>query len=179
MKLPLRKDISWDGKKYHGYVDLGNNGVVDDTLPVAKDALVFMVVSLNESWKVPYEYFFIDDLCGAERAKPVKVCIQRLHDVGVKVISLTCDGPSCHLSMLSTLGATLKPFNMIPYFPHPQNKKEKMYVLLDICHMLKLVRNTLGEGGILYDKDGGRSSGSICLSLSSSNAKKDSDLVTS
>ena len=34
----------WDGKKYHGYVDLGN-GVVDDTLPAAKDALVFMVVS--------------------------------------------------------------------------------------------------------------------------------------
>ncbi len=153
--MAIKNNISWDGKKYHGYVDLGN-GVVDDTLPAAKDALVFMVVSLNESWKVPCGYFFMDGLSGAERANLVKVCIQRLHDVGVKVISLTCDGPSCHLSMLSTLGATLKPSNMIPYFPHPQNKKEKIYVLLDICHMLKLVRNTLGEGGILYDKDGGK-----------------------
>ena len=154
-EMAIKKHISWDGKKYHGYVDLGN-GVVDDTLPAAKDALVFMVVSLNESWKVPCGYFFIDGLSGKERANLVKVCIQRLHDVGVKVTSLTCDGPSCHISMLTALGATLDPSNMVPYFLHPQDKNEKIYVLLDICHMLKLVRNTLGEGGILYDRDGGK-----------------------
>ena len=153
--MAIKKNIWWDGKKYHGYVDLGN-GVVDDTLPPAKDALVFMVVSLNESWKVPCGYFFVDGLSGVERANLVKVCIQRLHDVGVKVSALICDGPSCHFSMLSALGAILKASNMVPYFPHPQDKKEKMYVLLDVCHMLKLVRNTLAEGGILYDKDGGK-----------------------
>ena len=45
---------------------------------------------------------------------------------------------------------------MVTYFPHPQDKKEKIYALLDVCHMLKLVRNTLAEGGILVDKDGGK-----------------------
>ena len=45
-EMAIKKNISWDGKKYHGYVDLGN-GVVDDTLPAAKDTLVFMVVSLK------------------------------------------------------------------------------------------------------------------------------------
>ena len=102
--------------------------MVDDTLPPAKDALVFMVVSLNE----------------------------RLHGVGVKVVSLTCDGPSCHISMLSALGATLDPSNMVPYLLHPQDKNQKIYVFLDVCHRLKLVRNTLGEGGILYDQEGGK-----------------------
>jgi hypothetical protein len=154
-EMAIKKNIWWDGKKYHGYVDLGN-GVVDDTLPPAKDALVFMVVSLNESWKVPCGYFFVDGLSGVERANLVKVSIQRLHDVGVKVSALICDGPSCHFSMLSALGAILKASNMVPYFPHPQDKKEKIFVLLDVCHMLKLVRNTLAEGGILYDKDGGK-----------------------
>ena len=45
---------------------------------------------------------------------------------------------------------------MVPYFLHPQDKNEKIYVSLDICHMLMLVRNTLGEGRILYDRDGGK-----------------------
>lgn len=53
--MAIKKNISWDGKKYHGYVDLGNS-VVDDALPAAKDAQVFMVVSLNQSWKVPCGY---------------------------------------------------------------------------------------------------------------------------
>ena len=154
-EMAIKKHVSWDGKKYNGYVDLGN-GISDDSLPVAGDALVFMVVAVDGSWKVPCGYFFIDGLSGKERANLVKVCIQRLSDVGVKVISLTCDGPSCHFSMLSALGASLHLANMIPYFPHPNNNKEKIYVLLDVCHMLKLVRNTLAEKGILVDKDGGK-----------------------
>ena len=44
---------------------------------------------------------------------------------------------------------------MIPYFLHPSNK-EKIYALLDVCHMLKLVRNTLAEKEIILDKDGGK-----------------------
>lgn len=70
-------------------------------------------------------YFFVDGLSGIERVNLVKVCIQRLHDVGVKVISLTCDGPSCHFAMLSALGTILNASDLVPYFPHPQDKKEK------------------------------------------------------
>ena len=109
--------MSWDGRKYNGYVDVGN-GVVDDTLPPAKDALVFMVVSLNESWKVPCGYFFIYGMSGKERPNLVKVFLQRLHGVGVKVVSLTYDGRSCLISMFAALGATLDPFNIVPYFQH-------------------------------------------------------------
>ena len=154
-EMAIKKHVSWNGKKFTGYVDLGN-GINDDSLPVAADALVFMVVSVDGSWKAPCGYFFVNGLSGEERANLVKVCIERLSDVGVKVISLTCDGPSCHFSMLSTLGASLHPSKMIPYFPHPQNKDEKIWVLLDVCHMLKLVRNTLAEKGIILDKNNGK-----------------------
>ena len=102
-EMAIKKHVSWDGKKYNGYVDLGND-VNDDTLPVAVDALVFMVVAADGSWKVPCTYFFIDGLSGNERANLVEVCIQRLSNVGVKVTSLTCDGPSCHFSMCLHLG---------------------------------------------------------------------------
>ena len=146
--MAIKKHISWDGKKYNGYVDLGN-GINDDSLPIAADALMFMVVSVDWSWKVPCCYFFVNRF---ERRR-VKVCIQRLTDIGIKVISLTCDGPACHFSMLSSLGACLDPSKLISYFPHPQNK---IWVLLDVCHMLKLVRNTLAEKAIILDKDNGK-----------------------
>ena len=47
----------WNGKSFLGYVDLGCDVNNDDSSPVAKNALVLMVVALNESWKVPCGYF--------------------------------------------------------------------------------------------------------------------------
>lgn len=97
-----------------------------------------MVVSVKESWKIPIAYFLIDGLSGIERANIVKLCIRKLHDVGVKVISLICDGPSCHLTMMSSLGANLDPLNLKTYFEHPLIPSQRVYVLLDVCHMLKV-----------------------------------------
>ena len=73
-------------------------------------------------------------------------------DVGFSVILLTCDGPSCHFSMLTELGASLQPLKLKPYFLHPLDPSRKIYILLDVCHMLKVVRNTLGEGGNIKQK---------------------------
>ena len=115
----------------------------------ALNALVFMVVSLNDSWKVPIAYFLIDGLSGCERSNLVKVCVEKCHDVGVEIVSLTCDGPSCHVTMLSTLDAKIDITQMKPYFTHPSDITKIIYVLLDICHMLKLARNTLGKYNII------------------------------
>ncbi|KAG1672898.1 DNA transposase THAP9 [Nymphon striatum] len=155
-EMAIKKHVSWDGIRFRGYVDIGNGAEDDDSAPVAKDALVFMVVSINGSWKVPCAYFFVDGLSGADRANLVKICIEKLHDAGVSVVSLTCDGPSCHFTMMNELGACLKPNNLKAFFPHPLEPNKKIHVLLDVCHMLKLVRNTLGQGGILMDKDGNK-----------------------
>ena len=32
-EMAIRKDVSWDRKKFRGYVDLGGNAVKDDLLP--------------------------------------------------------------------------------------------------------------------------------------------------
>eukprot|EP00112_Aurelia_sp_Birch-Aquarium-sp1_P019768 Seg4956.1 transcript_id=Seg4956.1/GoldUCD/mRNA.D3Y31 product="DNA transposase THAP9" protein_id=Seg4956.1/GoldUCD/D3Y31 len=155
-EMAIKKHVSWDGKRFRGYVDLGNGVEDDDSSPVAKDALVLMVVSINGAWKIPCGYFFVEGLSGLERANLVKVCIQRLHDAGVIVVSLTCDGPACHFSMLTELGAHLTPPNLQAYFLNPLDPNKKIYILLDVCHMLKLVRNTLGNGGIFIDKNGNK-----------------------
>ena len=103
-EMAIKRHVSLDGFRYCGFVDFGN-GIEDDSSPVAKDALVFMAVHVNGSWKVPFAYFFIDGLSGSERANLVKICIERLSDVGIKVCSVICDGPSCHFNMLSHLAA--------------------------------------------------------------------------
>eukprot|EP00795_Rhopilema_esculentum_P013870 gene13870-4818_t len=108
-EMSIRKHIAWDGTKFRGYVDLGCGNESDDSSSVAKEVLVFMAVSVNGAWKIPLAYFFIDGLSGAERANLINVCLQRIWDTGAKVVSVTCDGPSCHFSMMSELGAKLDP----------------------------------------------------------------------
>ena len=152
-EMAIKRHVYWDGKRYRGYVDIGND-IVDDSTPVAKEALVFMVVSINGSWKIPCGYFFIDGLSGAEQANLVKICLKKLYDHGVYVAALICDGPSCHLSMFTELGICLSPKSLKTNFPHPLDPEQKINVFLDVCHMLKLIRNTLSEGGILIDNSG-------------------------
>ena len=77
-EMAIRKHISWDGKRFRGYVDLGNGSKGDDTDPVAKDALVLMAVCVNSSWKIPCGNFFVDGLSCSERANLVKTCIKKL-----------------------------------------------------------------------------------------------------
>ncbi len=72
-------------------------------------------------------------------------------DCRAEVASFTFDGPSCHFAMSSDLGANSTSANLKPYFPHLVKPDKKVHILLDVCHMLKLVRNTLGDGGIIVD----------------------------
>ncbi len=53
--------------------------------------------------------------------------------------------------MMSSLGACLEPQNLQLFFLHSLDPSKKVYILLAVCHMLKLARNTLGKGGIMLD----------------------------
>lgn len=105
-EMAIRRQVEWDGQSYVGYVDFGSN-VDDDSLPVAKEALVFMLVSVNERWKVPVGYFLIDGLTGNERANLLTTCLTKLYDVKANVVSVTFDGSSANLSMVKNLAVPL------------------------------------------------------------------------
>jgi len=64
--------------------------------------------------------------------------LENLHSVGVYVASCTHDESSSHFSMLL---AKLKD-SLDPSLRYPSNFSAIIYVFLDVCHMLKLVRNT-------------------------------------
>ena len=67
-QMAIKRHVSWDGFRYRDF----GNGIEDDSSPFAKDALVFMAVHVNGSWKFPLAYFFIDGLSGSERANLFK-----------------------------------------------------------------------------------------------------------
>lgn len=154
-EMAIRKHVEWNGKRFLGYVDIGS-GVENDSVPVATEALVLMLVSLNSNWKIPCGYFFITGMSGEERANVIKQCLLKLHDIGVTVASVTCDGPSCNFSMMDELGVSFDLPNMKSYFPHPADNSMRVNMILDACHMLKLVRNCLASYGIIKDENGNK-----------------------
>ena len=57
-EMAIRKHVEWDGSRYRGFVDIGT-GLNDDTLPPATEALVFMIVAIDGSWKLPCGSFLL------------------------------------------------------------------------------------------------------------------------
>ncbi|KMQ85163.1 thap domain-containing protein 9-like protein [Lasius niger] len=139
--------------KICGYVDFGSEMESNDTIPLTKDALVMMVVSLDESWKIPLGYFLINGIDSATNSGLIREALIRLHEIEVEVVSLTLDGPSEHFATMRALGASFDLLNLKPFFPHPSTQ-EKIHIIFYACHMLKLVRNTLGDLKILKDAEG-------------------------
>lgn len=152
-EMSIRKHIEFDGQRYYGFVDLGT-GETDDSAPEASEALVFMVVAINSNWKCPVGYFMIKSLTGREKASLVKTALCKLEEIGVNIVSLTCDGPASNLSMFRELGASIDPFALKTYFDHPTNSNKKIVIILDICHMIKLVRNSLATYLIIMNGKG-------------------------
>ncbi len=74
--MSLMTRFEYDGQKFRGQVDLGGFDVQDNDV-MATQALVFLVVCANESWKLPIAFFFIHGLDGHERANLVKIALSK------------------------------------------------------------------------------------------------------
>ncbi|KAL0962703.1 hypothetical protein UPYG_G00344250 [Umbra pygmaea] len=71
--------------------------------------------------------------------------LKELHARGIRVLCVTMDGHASNVSMCNQLGCELKGDPREPLqtsFSHPVTG-EKVFVMMDACHMLKLARNML------------------------------------
>ncbi|CAI6375520.1 unnamed protein product [Macrosiphum euphorbiae] len=87
-EVAIRKHVEWDGYKYHGYVDFGAQ-LNNESLEIATECLVFLLVSITESWKLPVAYFLCDHLSSMQKGNLVEQCLEQIHSTGIKVVSLT------------------------------------------------------------------------------------------
>ena len=148
MAIRKAKVYSQPKDKFVGHVDLGA-GEVEETR-LATNAMVYMAVGLKGVWRHPVAYFLTDHLSGESQAELTKTVLCALNSAGLKVRTLVADGLQSNMSMFSHLGVeNLQPAQLqLPirsnFFPHPATG-EKAHILLDVVHMLKLLRNLFGE----------------------------------
>lgn len=151
-EIAIRQHVKYDGTKFSGYIDMGQDIACDDCT-LATKALVFMIMCINDAWKLPIAYFLINKLSAEEKSNLVLQCISAVHTAGMRVVSITCDGMITNQSLFKSLGCKFNDVTSLQtWFPHPDTNEK--IVFLDPCHMLKLVRNVFGDLKHLVDRNG-------------------------
>lgn len=156
-EMAVREAVKWRDaeKKFVGPITYGFRAD-DSHLPVANNALVFMLNGVNFDMCIPIARYFIQSLKAEEKAALLEDIIIEISKLGVRVISITFDGLSTNFTACEILGAVFdlnNLDNMNPYFVVP-GVENKIYVIVDASHLLKLARNTLGNHCVLSDDVG-------------------------
>ena len=60
--IHIKKNIFFEGQKFHGLQDLGGGGAEEDGEP-ATQIMVLMVVAINGHFKLPIAYFQVSCFC--------------------------------------------------------------------------------------------------------------------
>lgn len=142
--MAIKKHVQYNPQTQtmSGFVDMGDGCNETD---VASEALVFMVVGLQGHWKAPVGYYLTSALSPETLKVLVVHALKELHARGLRVMCMTMDGHASNISMCNQLGCDLKGNPREPLktsFAHPVTG-ERVFVMMDACHMLKLARNML------------------------------------
>lgn len=131
--MSVKKEVLWDkkNKKFAGNTDYEHDSI-------ASNALVFMAVELKEPWFHPIAYFLVDRVNGKMQAQLIKKAINLLTEAGLDVQAVVLDGCAKNLTTARCLGCNINKFD--GSFNHPSRPNKTIYVILDVCHMLKLAR---------------------------------------
>lgn len=123
------------------------NNSTEEIPKLANEALVYMVV--GPDFKLPVGYELCVGLDGADRAALTLQVIKEIEAVGAIVISLTGDGLKANTAAAEALGAR---FDLDqPYFRSPTYPEQKIYIILDPPHMLKLIRKHFSSNRIYHN----------------------------
>lgn len=152
-EMMIKKHIEWCPSS-QSYVGLTYNAADTqyDELPMAKEAIVFMISGVNEFFELPVAFYFIISLTAAERTNLVMKLITEITHCNVIISNLCFDGLTANATMCEMLGCSFKD-EIKPYFTSTINNRP-IYVIFDPSHMLKLLRNTIGNRKALFDEKG-------------------------
>lgn len=155
-EMHIKKHVQWSDtkKKFIGHITYGSIPEHAEYLPVANNAIVFMVNGFNLKFNIPVAFHFINCLQSHEKAALIIMALRAVSETGVTVTSLIFDGLMGNFTTCKLLGASFDVDNDFrPFIFNPSNKS-KIFILLDAPHMIKLVRNCIGKLKTLYCGDG-------------------------
>lgn len=157
-EMYIRKQVLWcnQNQKYVGYVSYGENEEQkkEKLMPIANQAIVFLLNGINQCIEFPVCYHFIRTLNASDKAALYLEIIEKITKCGVVIKNITFDGLASNFAMCKILGAQLDIFasDFKPFVLNPVNQS-KIFIMFDNCHAEKLVRNTLGNKGLIYDEN--------------------------
>lgn len=167
-EMNIRQQVLWDENKmkYVGlitYPTYDVSGLRDadsanetnqDQHRIAKKSIIFMLNGINKYFHFPFAYHFVDALSSGDLAHLVTEVIMKISECGVKIANLVMDGAKPNIAMCKILGANLdiSDPNFNPSIKNPSDHTV-IYLMLDPSHMIKLMRNLLGNHKVLYDED--------------------------
>lgn len=157
MSIKKACELDLSSGRLIGFVDLGNGQEPHDAdnIPLATEALVFMVVGLAAPWKMPFGYFLNAGLSGEVIKNLLLEAVHCIQECGLKVTAIVCDCLMANVAMVKLLGCRVHELtfeNLRTSFPNPQFEEEEIFVMFDPCHALKLLRNLLGDKNILWSE---------------------------
>ena len=140
-------------KKFAGNTDYGSI-LAEEQDSIATNALVFMAVGLKEPWFHPIAYFLADRVTSKMQAQLIKEAINLLTEAELDIQAVVFDGCAKNLTTARCLGCNIGKFD--GSFKHPSQPNKSIYVILDVCHVLKFARNSLGDMKAFYTDIGAK-----------------------
>lgn len=153
-EMHIRRHVSWNEakNKFMGLISYGSTNA-NGELPVAQQALVFLVTGINFKISIPVAYFYITTLTAAQKAFLIREIVGEITKTGCKVVNITFDGLASNPNACELLGASFSMNDFRPYFPNPVDGT-KVHIMYDACHMLKLIRKYICKEKVIHDRDG-------------------------
>lgn len=155
--MAIRKQKIFDKSKnkFIGFCDYGPHILCNDK-EQAKEALVFMLNSLNGKWRWPIGYVLQNKTPASVLAQLISTSIRLSVGAGLYVYGLTCDGAKTNLAAMRKLGCIIDgEFESLNPVFQVEGIDKDFYFVPDACHNLKLARNLIADYGVLIDRDGG------------------------
>ena len=144
--MSLHKSSLYDASQdsFAGLVDYGT-AIPEPETKDATEALVFINVGLTGHWRHPIAYFLQNKCSVMVQTQLIRDCTGLLSEQGMTVHALVFDGSYTNQQTAIRLGCKFKINESQSWFLHPQNSYSRVYVIFYICHMIKLMRNLLGD----------------------------------
>lgn len=159
-EMRIRKQVYWSiaQTKYVGLLENPENSSAeneDGNKKSVKQVIAFILNGINVHLQYPVAYFLIDDLSSSERKDMLLKIIFAVTECGIRINNITFDGLAANVKMCQMLGADLNPDSSTfqTFFENPINN-EKIAIILDPCHIDKLIRNTWANKGVIYNGNG-------------------------
>ena len=144
--MAIHKGTFWDPKnwQYVGNVNFGT-AVTEACENPATEALVFLAVGPRGFWKHSIAYVLQNKCSAKVQAWLISDCISLLHAEEINVHGVVFNGAFTNQWTATLLGCNLDVDEMKTWFQHPQAPGSHVYVIFDVCHMIKLGRNLFGD----------------------------------